>query len=180
MVILASYAPLFARIGYAQWAPDMIWFNETDTYPTASYYVQKMYGENMGTVLVPMHGQEKELRKEGIYISISFDEKDGEYILKAVNAAKEEKYLELTDAREEPVRGTVMMKELRKDVHDAETEAGDNAAETSNAASGADNVAEGKSGRPEPVCYEERSMKLDGMLVLAPESFVVVRMKMPE
>lgn len=180
VVILASYAPLFARIGYAQWAPDMIWFNETDTYPTASYYVQKMYGENMGTVLVPMHGQEKELRKEGIYISISFDEKDGEYILKAVNAAKEEKYLELTDAREEPVRGTVMMKELRKDVHDAETEAGDNAAETSNAASGADNAAEGKSGRPEPVCYEERSMKLDGMLVLAPESFVVVRMKMPE
>ena len=39
-----------------------------------------------------------------------------------------------SDAREEPVRGTVMMKELRKDVHDAETEAGDNAAETSNAA----------------------------------------------
>ena len=49
---------------------------------------ESCFRKRPGTVLVPMHGQEKELRKEGIYISISFDEKDGEYILKAVNAAK--------------------------------------------------------------------------------------------
>lgn len=143
VVILASYAPLFARIGYAQWAPDMIWFDETDTYPTASYYVQKMYGENMGTVLMPMHGQEKELRQEGVYVSLSMDEKEETYIFKAVNATKETKTLELVDGNDSPVRGAAVIKELKG----------------------------------EPVRYEEYSLKLDGMLSLAPESFVVVRVK---
>lgn len=184
VVILASYAPLFARIGYAQWSPDMIWFDETNTCPTASYYVQKMYGENMGSVLVPMRGQEKELRKERIYVSLSFDEKEEEYILKAVNAAKEEKVLELVDVQDEPVRGTVMIKELRKNAHDVETEENDSAV-------GTGNTAERKSGdkaeaaeiagmgrrRPEPVCYEERKKELEGALILAPESFVVIRVK---
>lgn len=177
VVILASYAPLLARIGYAQWAPDMIWFDEADTYPTASYYVQKMYGENMGTVLIPMRGQEKELRKEGIYVNLSFDEKEGEYILKAVNAAEEEKSLELVDAQEKPVRGTVTIKELRKCTLDMERKEDGSAAESGNAAGREENGAEGKSGRPEPVRYEERGTELNGGLVLAPESFVVVRVK---
>ena len=172
VVILASYAPLFARIGYAQWSPDMIWFDEKDTYPTASYYVQKMYGENMGTVLVPMRGQEKELRKENIYVNLSFDEKEEEYILKAVNASKEEKFLELVDAQDESVRGTVMIKELRKSM------CGMN--EKCNDADGANKSLAGKSGQPEPVCYEERKEELEGMLILAPECFVVMRVKMPE
>ncbi len=29
LVRLACYAPLFARDGFAQWTPDMIWFNVT-------------------------------------------------------------------------------------------------------------------------------------------------------
>ena len=44
VVVLASYAPLFARVGYAQWSPDMIWFDETKAYGTPSYFVQKLYG----------------------------------------------------------------------------------------------------------------------------------------
>lgn len=173
VVILASYAPLFARIGYAQWSPDMIWFDETNTYPTASYYVQKMYGENMGTVLIPMRGQERKLRKEGIYVSLSFDEKEEEYILKAVNASKEEKTLELVDAQNEPVRGTVMIRELQKAAHDAETE-------KKSSAAGAANAAGKKGSRPESVSYRERGMKLTETLALAPESFYVMRVKMPE
>ena len=50
VVVLASYAPLFARVGYAQWSPDMIWFDDARAYGTPSYYVQKLYGENLGTV----------------------------------------------------------------------------------------------------------------------------------
>ena len=42
VVVLASYAPLFARVGYAQWSPDMIWFDETKAYGTPSYFVQKL------------------------------------------------------------------------------------------------------------------------------------------
>ncbi len=162
VVILASYAPLFARIGFAQWAPDMIWFDERETYPTASYYVQKMYGENMGTVLVPMHGQEKELQKERVYVSLSFDERAGEYIIKAVNASKEAKALELFDAEEKPVRGTAVIKELKGP---------DDGAACGSVASG------GKCSRPEAVSYEERDTEISGTLMLAPESFVAVRVK---
>ena len=85
VVVLASYAPLFARVGYAQWSPDMIWFDEKTAYGTPSYYVQKLYGENLGTVTVPMKGQEKELRARGIYANVSLDEESNEIIIKAVN-----------------------------------------------------------------------------------------------
>ncbi len=95
VVVLASYAPLFARIGYVQWTPDMIWFDERSAYGTPSYYVQKLYGEHLGTVTVPMGGQEKKLEKEGVYVNCSLREDSGELILKAVNDKEEEKELTL-------------------------------------------------------------------------------------
>lgn len=95
VVILASYAPLFARVGYAQWAPDMIWFDEQRAYCTPSYYVQKLYSENMGTLTVPMEGQEKELAKENLYVNLSLDERTNELILKVVNHNEETKKLTL-------------------------------------------------------------------------------------
>ncbi len=160
VVVLASYAPLFARIGYAQWSPDMIWFDETDTYPTASYYVQKMYGENMGTVLIPMHGQEKELRRENIYVNLSLDERTEEYILKAVNASKETKTLELLDWNDEPLRGKAILKELQREPENDSVDG-----------------TERRRSRPEAVLYGERSEELNGVLTLAPESFVALRIK---
>lgn len=95
VVVLASYAPLFARVGYAQWSPDMIWFDETKAYGTPSYFVQKLYGENMGTVTLAMDGQEKELRKEQVYANVSLDERTGDLIFKVVNHNDCEKTLEL-------------------------------------------------------------------------------------
>ena len=95
VVVLASYAPLFARVGYAQWSPDMIWFDEMKAYGTPSYFVQKLYGENMGTVTLAMDGQEKELRKEQVYANVSLDERTGDLILKVVNHNDCEKTLEL-------------------------------------------------------------------------------------
>lgn len=46
IIELASYAPLFAKEGSVQWAPDMIWFNNTDSYGSPSYYAQKMFANN--------------------------------------------------------------------------------------------------------------------------------------
>ena len=43
VVIMASYAPLIARSGWAQWSPDLIWCDGTTSYGTPSYYVQKLY-----------------------------------------------------------------------------------------------------------------------------------------
>ncbi len=49
VVVMASYAPLFARIDFTQWAPDLIWFDETQVYGTPSYYVQKLFSNYRGT-----------------------------------------------------------------------------------------------------------------------------------
>lgn len=96
VVVLASYAPLFARVGYAQWSPDMIWFDDSRAYGTPSYYVQKLYGENLGTVTLALDGQEKALREQEVYVDATLDETSGEIIVKAVNHNAQEKELTLT------------------------------------------------------------------------------------
>ena len=41
-VSLACYAPLLCNADYVNWKPDMIWFNNHQSYGTASYHVQKL------------------------------------------------------------------------------------------------------------------------------------------
>lgn len=43
IVEISSYAPLFARAGFTQWTPDMIWFNQKESYGTPAYYVQQLF-----------------------------------------------------------------------------------------------------------------------------------------
>ena len=61
---LASYAPLFNRIGHSQWKPDMIWFDDSDVYLTPNYYVQKLFANHRGTYTIPLQKQDVKLRKE--------------------------------------------------------------------------------------------------------------------
>lgn len=51
-VALACYAPLFCNADYINWQPDMIWFNNHEAYGTANYYVQKLFMNHQGDVLV--------------------------------------------------------------------------------------------------------------------------------
>jgi len=98
VVIMASYAPLLARVGYVQWAPDMIWFDAKTAYGTPSYHVQKMYANNMGSYTLKMipEGGTEALEGKKIYANASFDEKTGEIILKIVNAGTAEVAMELS------------------------------------------------------------------------------------
>lgn len=89
VVVLASYAPLFARRGYVQWAPDMIWFDAARSCGSPSYHVQKMYARNMGDAVLDTFGGEKEAKGEGIYYSASISEKEQELIVKIVNAKEQ-------------------------------------------------------------------------------------------
>lgn len=161
VVVLASYAPLFARVGYAQWSPDMIWFDETCAYGTPSYYVQKLYGENLGTLTVPMNGQERELRKHQIYANVSYDEHRKEFIIKAVNRVDFEQKIEII--------------------------AGDSDAESAEKIQFSF-ATEAKymllTGKPDDynsieemnkIVVKEANAEFDGSLVLPPNSFVVVR-----
>lgn len=53
VVIMASYAPLFANVNYKKWNPDLINFNNSRVYGTPSYYVQKLFSENRADVVLP-------------------------------------------------------------------------------------------------------------------------------
>ncbi|MHB8523448.1 MAG: alpha-L-arabinofuranosidase C-terminal domain-containing protein [Limisphaerales bacterium] len=57
VVVMASYAPLFANVNYKKWNPDLINFNSAKAYGTPSYYVQEMFSENRGDFVLPVHMQ---------------------------------------------------------------------------------------------------------------------------
>ena len=97
VVKLASYAPLFNRIGHSQWKPDMIWFDDREVYLTPNYYVQKLFANHRGSHTVLLHDQDVELRKKGIYVSVSMDE-DENIIVKTVNTTHQNFELSLEDA----------------------------------------------------------------------------------
>lgn len=54
VVMMASYAPLFANVHYKKWNPDLINFDSSRVYGLPSYYVQKMFSENRGDVVLPV------------------------------------------------------------------------------------------------------------------------------
>lgn len=90
VVVLASYAPLFARLNYTQWAPDMIWFDGEKCYGSPSYYVQKMYSTQMGTDLLQVIHDIEE-----IPYSVSYDKETQVIIVKLVNCHGHSMFVDL-------------------------------------------------------------------------------------
>ncbi len=88
LVVMASYAPLFAHIDAWQWTPNMIWFDNLRSFGTPNYYVQKMFGANVGTNILPvrLNGAAKNGQEE-LFASASYDKGAGEVVLKVVNTA---------------------------------------------------------------------------------------------
>jgi alpha-N-arabinofuranosidase len=102
VVRMSSYAPLFGHVDAWQWTPNLIWFDNLRSYGTPNYYVQKLFGTNRGTRLLPvlLDGSTKNGR-DNLYASASLDEGTGEVILKLVNTApeKREARINLSGAR---------------------------------------------------------------------------------
>jgi alpha-N-arabinofuranosidase len=86
VVGMASYAPLFAHVDAWQWTPDMIWFDNLNSYGSPSYYVQKMYALNKGTKVLPvtMPAGAKN-GTDNLFASAVTDEPTGEVVVKLVN-----------------------------------------------------------------------------------------------
>lgn len=80
VVKMTCYAPLFARLGYAQWNPDLIWFDGREAYATPSYYVQQLFSQNQGDYNIVAEAAE-------LPVQVSYEEKTGELIIKLVNSA---------------------------------------------------------------------------------------------
>ena len=53
VVVMSSYAPLLAKNRHTQWNPDLIYFDNTQVYPTVDYFVQKMCGQSQGNQYLP-------------------------------------------------------------------------------------------------------------------------------
>ncbi|MGA5299446.1 alpha-L-arabinofuranosidase C-terminal domain-containing protein [Nucisporomicrobium flavum] len=53
VVRMASYAPLLANIDNVQWRPDLIWFDNDESWGTTSYQMQKLFMTNVGDRVVP-------------------------------------------------------------------------------------------------------------------------------
>ena len=102
MVVLASYAPLFARLGFTQWAPDMIWFDGETSYATPNYYVQKMFSCMKGTSVLDTLGEEKKTQMEQVYYNPVRDDATGAVYCKIVNASEKEKQLTICDETGKP------------------------------------------------------------------------------
>jgi len=54
IVRMASYAPLLANVNYKKWNPDLICYDNSRAYAIPSYYVQQMFAQNRGDVLLPV------------------------------------------------------------------------------------------------------------------------------
>jgi alpha-N-arabinofuranosidase len=89
LVHMASYAPLFAHAEGWQWTPDLIWFDNLNSYGTPSYYVQKLFSTNRGTNVLSVDN------KTGLFASAVVDNQTKEMILKVVNSSDKAQSLQL-------------------------------------------------------------------------------------
>lgn len=90
VVVMSSYAPLFASEDRWQWRPNLIWSDNLTSYGTPNYYVQQLFSLNRGDVVLPAEitGQPSASSKQpGLYVTASRDLKSGEIIVKVVNNA---------------------------------------------------------------------------------------------
>lgn len=107
-VVMACYAPLFARAGHQQWQPDLIWFDNDRVYGTPSYYVQQLFSTHQGKWQLESICEDEKLqvctagapeRKKQDFGCKAGGE--GRLIVKVVNLSEEEKEIRL-DFKQEP------------------------------------------------------------------------------
>ncbi len=99
VVHMATYAPLFAHVEGWQWRPDMIWFDNLESFPTSSYYVQQLYGTNKGDYVLPLTMNGKTVAgdpdQNGLFASAVIDKENNTYIVKVANVSNEPQELNL-------------------------------------------------------------------------------------
>jgi alpha-N-arabinofuranosidase len=86
VVMMSSYAPLFAHVDAWQWTPNLIWFDNLRSYGTPNYYAQKLFSVNRGSRVLPVqiNGSPKN-GLQNLFASASIDDRTGEAVLKIVN-----------------------------------------------------------------------------------------------
>ena len=96
VVHMASYAPLFAHTEGWQWTPNLIWVDNLRSYGTPNYYVQKMFANHRGDVVLPAKLQAGAVGR--LFASASREDSTGEIIVKIVNGGANAVELKITVA----------------------------------------------------------------------------------
>ncbi len=126
IVHMATYAPLFAHVEGWQWRPDMIWFDNSESFPTSSYYVQQLYSLNKGTNVLPANLNGKPAAgnedQNGLFASAVVDKNTGEYIVKVANTSSTVQPFEikLTGLKKKETIGSATVTTLSSPDPDAE------------------------------------------------------------
>lgn len=93
IVHMATYAPLFAHVEGWQWRPDMIWYDNLNSFPTCSYYVQQLYATNKGDNVLTLTMNGKTVAgdpdQNGLFASAVIDKVNNTYIVKVANVLDE-------------------------------------------------------------------------------------------
>ncbi len=99
VVHMATYAPLFAHVEGWQWRPDMIWFDNLNSFPTSSYFVQQLFGTNKGTNVLPLTMNGKTVAgdedQNGLFASAVLDKNNNTYIVKVANTSDQPQELSM-------------------------------------------------------------------------------------
>ena len=178
VVKLASYAPLFNRIGHSQWTPDLIWFDSDKVVLTPSYYVQKMFSDYSGTEALELNGQEKVLREKKLYISAV---KNGEKkIVKIVNGGDEEQSVFLSGEDSKNILGEVEIIKLQAKSGTAKKIVATDSigAESGNKSVSPDLMSNKQlceKRAPEEVNYTIEKIKIEGEVKVPAKSFLIVK-----
>jgi alpha-L-arabinofuranosidase len=160
VVVMASYAPLFAHVDGWQWRPDMIWVDNLNVIGTPNYYVQKLFSNNRGTHIIPIVQNDSPISgQDSLYASASLDKGTGELILKVINASAVTKQQAIRlDGKGKPAR-KAKLSQMKAD--NLEVENSMNA--------------------PRAIFPEEKELTVSGRnlsLTLAPYSLNVIRVKL--
>ncbi|WP_420458138.1 alpha-L-arabinofuranosidase C-terminal domain-containing protein [Neolewinella sp.] len=90
LVVMTSYAPLMAHADGWQWTPDLIWFNNLESYGTPNYYVQKLFANHAGTDLLHITSNgEAVTGQQDLYASAVKDRERGQLYIKVANTGAE-------------------------------------------------------------------------------------------
>lgn len=89
MVVMASYAPLFCKKGFAKWSSNLIWFDNRGLWRTTNYYYMLLFANNLGDKtfgISPVYKTIDQSIDSTVYTSPTINTNTGEIFLKVVNS----------------------------------------------------------------------------------------------
>jgi alpha-L-arabinofuranosidase len=94
LVRFSSYAPLLAKRSHVHWSPNLIYFTNTEIFPTINYHVQQLFSVNHGDTYLTTTISDSATPVTFAASSVR-DSQTGDLILKLVNGANAAKPLRI-------------------------------------------------------------------------------------